>query len=143
MEGSLYEIVRSEHEVVRTKTQVSFTLMGIGNLPSSRRYLQTPGYKVYKGMFRNRRLAKVVRSTWTNDRTKAHPFDSPSEARKLLSREMGPSRVANYTLERVKMRSLDQATTFASGRTRHLYGAWREIDVATSSDPSLGDLTPN
>ena len=128
---------RSEREVVRTRTLVSFTLPQAGPLPARRRYLQAPGHKVYKGMYRNRRLAKVVRSTWTDDRALAHPFDSPSEARKLLEREFGAQRLRSYTLEAVKMRSVEHATTYANGRTRRWFDAWREA-AALQPSPAPG-----
>jgi len=136
----MQEAVRNDHEVIRTKTLVSFTLKGISGQPDRARYLATPGYKVYKGMFRNRRLASVVRSTWTDDRAQAHPFDSPSEATKLLVREMGPARVANYSLQRVKMHSLDRAITYANGRTTHRYNAWTAIDAPAAASIAVDDL---
>lgn len=121
------EIIKSELEVRKTKTLVSFTMAATDAFPARTRYLEAPGYKVYKGQYRNRRLAQVVRSTWNDDRAKAFAFDSPGAARKLLAYEFGAARVRNYKLEPVKMRSLDHAITFASGRTRHSFDAWQEI----------------
>ena len=129
------EAIHNEREVTRTKTLVSFTMPATGSFPARTRYLQAPGYKVYKGMYRNRRLASVVRSTWTDDRAQAFAFDSPGEAKKLLAREFGATRVRNYALEPVKMRSLDRSTTYASGRTRHSFNAWKEITSSSLSSP--------
>lgn len=77
----------------------------IGHLPARRRYVRTPGWREWRGMYKRRRVSRIVQPTLVDDAAQAHSFADAGAARRSLEATLGARGARRFTVERLDARS--------------------------------------
>ena len=70
--------------------------------PLTVRYIQRPGWKRYRGMYRNRRLVGIERPLLCDDREQAFQFNDRATAKRQILLCGGPTLANRFRIERIK-----------------------------------------